>query len=545
MKEIISSKWGLEKLSPTDQDLFQKFGYGAAVDLPFACIHHAIEHQVAIQPDAMAVDHLGQTISYQELDSQAERLAALLSAHGVKKGDRVGLFVKRSIPMVVGILASLKLGAVYVPQDAGVSSESRLKYIIDTADIKVSLTLSTFKTKIPKRKGDICIAIDEVMNRKVIFDSDLIYNKKDQDEVNRKDKCFVLFTSGTTGKPNGVQVTHENLCNILLLEPGNLSIKPGWKVGQILNIAFDMAAWEILGCLAHGGTLVIRGKAIDETLRQVDVIIATPSILSLIEPALCPNVKKVAVAGEPCPLTLANKWTQVCDFYNCCGPTETTIVNTMQLCSPHSQQLTIGAPTPNNTVYILDEKKQPVQIGQIGMMWAGGLCVTAGYLNNAPLNQERYALDPFLGEGRMMFKTGDLGRWTREGQLEHHGRVDDQVKVRGFRVELDGISAVIEAMPDCKRAVSLKLDDRNLVSFVMPSTVNIERIKDKIAAELPYYYSPSFILAMDQLPMTARGKIDKRLLLKHALQYQNDSTTSVAAIPNPENSADDGQKKRA
>lgn len=545
MKEITSSKRGLEKLSSADQELFQKFGFGTKVDLPFECIHHAIEHQVSIQPNAIAIDHLGQTITYQELDLHAERLAALLSAHGIEKGDRIGLFVKRSIPMVVGILASLKLGAVYVPQDVGVSSESRLKYIIDTADIKVSLTLSKFKTKIPKKNGDICIAIDEVMNRQVIFDSDLIHNKEDRAAIDRTDKCFVLFTSGTTGKPNGVQVTHENLCNILLLEPGNLSIEPGWKVGQILNIAFDMAAWEILGCLSHGGTLLIRGKDIGATLQHVDVIIATPSILSVIDPNACPSIKKVAVAGEPCPLTLANKWSQVCDFYNCCGPTETTIVNTMQLCTPNAQHITIGTPTPNNTVYILDDNQEPVPIGGIGMMWAGGHCVTAGYINNDQLNQERYAVDPFLGEGQMMFRTGDLGRWTKEGQLEHHGRQDDQVKVRGFRVELDGISAVIETMPECRRAVSLKLDDRNLVSFVMPADVDIDRIKAKIAAELPYYYSPSFILAMDQLPMTARGKIDKRLLLQKALLYQNGATVSVSSIPNLENTSEDGQKKRA
>lgn len=545
MKEITSSKRGLEKLSSADQELFQKFGFGTKVDLPFECIHYAIEHQVSIQPNAIAIDHLGQTITYQELDLHAERLAALLSAHGVEKGDRIGLFVKRSIPMVVGILASLKLGAVYVPQDVGVSSESRLKYIIDTAAIKVSLTLSKFKTKIPKKNGDICIAIDEVMNRQVIFDSDLIHNKEDRAAIDRRDKCFVLFTSGTTGKPNGVQVTHENLCNILLLEPGNLSIEPGWKVGQILNIAFDMAAWEIFGCLSHGGTLLIRGKDIKKTLQHVDVIIATPSILSTIDPNACPSIKKVAVAGEPCPLTLANKWSQVCDFYNCCGPTETTIVNTMQLCTPNVQHITIGTPTPNNTVYILDENQEPVPIGGIGMMWAGGHCVTAGYINNDQLNQERYAADPFLRKGQMMFRTGDLGRWTKEGQLEHHGRQDDQVKVRGFRVELDGISAVIETMPECRRAVSLKLDDRNLVSFVMPANVDIDRIKAKIAAELPYYYSPSFILAMDQLPMTARGKIDKRLLQQKALLYQNGTAVSVSSIPNSENALENGQKKRA
>ena len=220
------------------------------------------------------------SITYRELNEQADKLAALLINQGVRKGDRVGLFVMRSIPMLVGILATLKIGAVYVPQDIRISNASRLKYIMDTASIKVSLTLAAYKQQIPVSEHGVCIAIDEVMTGNVLFDSALLTPPVSSPvQVGKNDPCFILFTSGTTGKPNGVEVTHGNLCNILLTKPGNLGIEPGYKVGQILNIAFDMAAWEIFTCLAHGATLLIRGKDILQTVQDVDVIIATPSIL--------------------------------------------------------------------------------------------------------------------------------------------------------------------------------------------------------------------------------------------------------------------------
>ncbi len=263
-----------------------------------------------------------------------------------------------------------------------------------------------------------------------------------------------------------MQVTHGNVCNILLTEPGNLGIKPGTKVAQILSIAFDMAAWEILGCLGNGGTLVIRGKDFMEAAKQVDVIISTPSILSSLDADQCHNVKVVAVAGEPCPRPLADKWAEFATFYNSCGPTEVTIVNTAIQHHTWSEMLCIGKPTPNNTVYILNEEMKPCAIGEVGEMWAGGDCVSAGYLNNDELNQERYAPDPFLGNGRKMFRTRDLGRWLENGELEHLGRTDDQVKIRGFRVELDSVSTALESVPHCTQAVTLKFDNQSLVAFV-------------------------------------------------------------------------------
>ncbi|MGP3982405.1 amino acid adenylation domain-containing protein [Streptomyces sp. KR80] len=508
----------LDHLSDRDRRLFQRFGQGPSEPVPYSCIHHAFERHAAAHPHAIAAEHLGTTITYGELDRQANRLAGRLAALGVRPGDRVALFVRRSIPMLVGLLATLKAGAAYVPQQLGVAPEAQLRHVIRTASTRVILTLSGAMDLVPVPDGHVRVAIDRVMAeplRQLPHDHGVFEPDR---PIGRDDGCYVLFTSGTTGQPNGVTVTHRNICNILLTEPGGLGIRPGWRVGQILNIAFDMAAWEILGCLAHGATLVIRDKDIAETVQHVDVVIATPTVLSSVDPDRCRQVKIAAVAGEPCPRQLADRWARFCTFYNSCGPTETTIVNTMQRHDPAAPRLTIGRPTPNNTVYVLDEQLRPCAIGETGEMWAGGDCVSAGYLGNPALNAERYAPDPFLGGGRTMFRTRDLGRWTDDGELEHLGRTDDQVKIRGFRVELDSVSAVLESVPGCARAVTLKLDDTGLVSFVSPGHIDPEAAQQAVAAALPYYCTPSAVHSLPALPETCRGKIDKAALLRLAVE---------------------------
>lgn len=514
------NKAAFRHLSPTDQKLFEIFGQGPIVDLPYDRIHHAFEAQAMMNETAVAVEHLGQTITYGELNRQANRLANLLHQAGVQAGDNVGLFVKRSIPMIVGILGILKVGAAYVPQDVRVVPEPTLKHIIKTAKTNVILTLSEYQDRVPMLENHLCFAIDELM--KMPLRTSTIFNGiyQPQDNISPDNHCFILFTSGTTGDPNGVQVTHRNVCNILLTEPGNLGIQPGMRVGQILSISFDMAAWEIFGALSHGATLVIRGKQFEPVVESVDVIISTPTILSNFDVEKCQQVKTVAVAGEPCPKALADKWSAFSTFYNSCGPTETTIVNTAQNYCPNFGHLTIGKPTPNNTVYVLDKELKPLPIGEVGEMWAGGDCVTAGYLANEALNAERYADDPFLGNGRKMFRTRDLGRWTDYGELEHYGRSDDQVKIRGFRVELDSVSAALESIDECKRAVTLKLDSRNLVAFVSPATIDEACAKTAVSDKLPYYCVPKFVLAMDELPRTDRGKINKRLLMEMAIERE-------------------------
>ncbi|MDX3311167.1 amino acid adenylation domain-containing protein [Streptomyces sp. NPDC054884] len=495
----------LRHLTARDQDLFWRYGRGPAVDVPDPLVHRAVERHAAVTPHAVAGEHRGATLTYGELDRYADALAARLVLHeGVRPGDHVGLFVRRSLPMLVGMLGILKAGAAYVPQDIGLAPPAQLAHVVRAAGTRVVLTQRAHAARIPH--GPRVLALDEPLPRA----------RAPRPRIDPDAGCYVLFTSGTTGCPNGVKVTHRNVANLLRTEPGGLGIRPGDRVAQLLNIAFDMAAWEILGCLTHGATLVVRGKDIAAAARTATVLVATPTVLAGIDPAACPRVRTVAVAGEPCPRPLADAWAARAAFHNCCGPTETTIVNTMSRHTPAAPLLTIGRPTPNNTVYVLDADLRALPIGEVGEMWAGGDCVSAGYLGNDELNAERYAPDPFLGRGRRMFRTRDLGRWTADGELEHLGRTDDQVKVRGFRVELDSVSSVIEGVPGCARAVTLRRDARSLVSFVCPADVDPEAARRAVADALPYYCVPEDVMPMTSLPETDRGKIDKTALLELA-----------------------------
>ena len=491
----------LSHLPPADRELFQSFGAGPIRTPPFHHIHHAFETQAARRPHVTAVEHLGESLTYAELDAKAALLAELLTRRGVRPGDHVGLFLTRSISMVVGILAVLKAGAAYVPQDVRITPEDHLRHIVRTARIDVVLTTNADAAALPDHLATI-VTIDDLPDitafcRTMTADSDI---------------AAVIFTSGTTGRPNGVRVSHANLCNVLLTAPGSLGITPGTRVSQLLNIAFDMAMWEILATLAHGGTLVIRGDDIERTARTVDVVIATPSVLASLDPVVCQRVHTVALAGERCPQALADLWSRHTAFHNACGPTEVTIVNTVQRYRPGAGPLTIGRPVPNTTVYVLDEHMRPCRIGEVGEMWAGGACVTEGYLGNDALTEQRYRPDPFLGGDNLMFRTRDLGRWTPDGQLEHHGRTDDQVKVRGFRVELDAVTSALEHAADCDRATTVVHNGR-LVGFVSPATAAPEQARQAVAQRLPYYCVPTLIVAVDTLPTTDRGKVDRRALL--------------------------------
>ncbi|MGW3445588.1 AMP-binding protein [Streptomyces sp. NPDC001076] len=416
----------LRHLTPRDQHLFWQYGRGADVPVHEPLVHRAIERHAIAHPHAVAAEHHGATLTYGELDRYAGALAARLVREGVRPGDHVGLFARRSIPTLVGLLAVLKAGAAYVPQDIGRTPPDRLAHVIRTARTRVILTQKEHVPRVPLPAGHRLIALDDPAP----YDPGPVPLLPPHPDGG----CCVLFVPGTAGRhTHGVRLTHRNIANLLLTEPGGLGIRPGDRVAQLLGVASGPAAWEILGCLTHGATLAIRGKEAEPTARAATVLIATPAVLSGIDPADCPRVRTVAVAGEPCPRPLADRWSRRAALFHCRGPVEATLVTTMGRHTPVAGRPATGRPTPNNTVYVLGPDRRPLPIGEAGEVWAGGDSVSAGYLGDDALNAERYAPDPFLGAGRAMFRTRGLGRWTPDGDLEHLGRPAERVGPPGKR----------------------------------------------------------------------------------------------------------------
>lgn len=514
---LLPSCPALQGLPQVERDIFCKFGAGIQVKPDYPTVLEAFDDMVVKHPDLIAATVVlengsldeDSNITYKELNDQANKLASILQRKGVTNGDAVCVFLKRSIQMLVGIIASLKVGACYVPQHVGLAPDTQLQNIARATKTKVVLTMDELASKLPEFPSKVSvIPIGAVMRSDATASRPVLSRP-----VQSSDRCYIIFTSGTTGAPKGVQVTHGNVANVLLTKPMDLGMRPGMKVGQILSIAFDMGAWEILGCLSHGATLLVRHRSIANAVKHADIVISTPTVLGTLDASQMTHVKTVAVAGEPCPRPLASTWGKFATFYNSCGPTETTIVNTAKLFDEQAQVLTIGKPTPNNTVYVLDpDTLKPCKIGEVGEMWAGGDCVSAGYLNKPELTAERYLPDPCIGGvGAFMYKTGDLGRWDKNGELEHFGRVDDQVKVRGFRVELDGVSAMAETAVGVEKAVVLKVGT-DLVAYVTPASVDEKTVKHAVARKLPYYCIPSQVFRLKDLPKTGNGKVDKRKL---------------------------------
>ncbi|KAJ3854453.1 nonribosomal peptide synthetase 12 [Lentinula lateritia] len=517
----------LQSLSVSDRVSFMEFGFGDIVVPPFQCVHHAFASHAASSPVNIAVEDFAENITYAELDRKSTCLSVRLRSLGVGRHSRVCLLVERSIPMVIGILGIMKAGAAYVPLDGNVVSESTLHHVLQDSSATAILAFRKFASRL-ESSAVPAIYLDE-------FKCECLVTSECKNHFNdlsvAEDSVYVIYTSGTTGVPKGVDVKHGNVTNLVCLAPGNLSMAPGVRVSQLMNIGFDMAAWEILGSLCNGATLCLRGKTSKEwraVMKTVDVVIATPSMLGPHQPSAYPNIKVVAVAGEACPQGLADVWAKTVRFYNCCGPTEITIVNTMQLhCS--GEALSIGQPTPNNNVYVLGDDLQPLPIGQTGLMWAGGKGISRGYLNLPQKTDERYLFDLFVNDGSLMFNTGDLGRWRPDGTLEHLGRIDDQVKVKGFRVELDGVAAALESSPGVKVAAALLIDDI-LWGFVAPDEVNSETVLSDAAKIQPYYAVPTRLTVMKEFPKTSNIKTDKRALRRLALDEIAQEKTS-AKIP--------------
>ncbi|UKZ72079.1 uncharacterized protein TrAtP1_013017 [Trichoderma atroviride] len=483
--------------------------YGPKIECPFSTVTASFYHFVTSFPENIALHDLSgattQQTTYRQLAIRAQALATKLRSLGVRPHQRIPLVVKRSSEMVVGIWAILSCGAQYVPLDGGVVPDSTIRHVFEQSGGNIICCL----TSTVHRIRDLCPSASPVIIDQQELDS-MPHEEKWVDLATSDSGCYIIYTSGTTGKPKGVDVTHKNVANLVCMSPGNLGIRPGNRVGQVLNISFDMAAWEIFACLCNGGTLVIRGSKWEPAIELLDTLVCTPTILSKYPPTKYPNIKVAATAGEPTSQDLADLWAKHAIYWNSCGPTETTIVNTMQ---KHivGDGLSIGRPTPNNNVYILDDNGSPVPVGEPGTMWAGGYGVSRGYVGLEAKTKESYIPDPFTNDGSKMYCTGDLGLWRPDGSIEILGRADDQVKVKGFRVELDGVSSSMASAPGVTRACALLIDGE-IHGFAVPSNQDPGAILEHTRRLQPYYAVPSNVHLLDEFPTTANGKIDKKSL---------------------------------
>lgn len=450
------------------------------------CIHELIAAQAKKTPSKIALQYQNESLTYQELDFQANQLAHFLHKKGVKKETFVGICVQRKIKMVVGLLGIMKAGGCYIPLDPAFPSE-RLTYMLKNAGIKVLLTDSSITQ-------DWTYDDYKLINLEKDWDKiSLESNETPNNTITSDNLAYTIYTSGSTGKPKGVQINHKSVVNFLW----SMKKKPGINSTDTLlavtTICFDIAALEIYLPLIVGAKVVIAsredvvsGQTLAEMITSYDVTImqATPTTWYLILAAgwMGKPRFKILCGGEAFPCDLAQKLlTKAETVWNLYGPTETTIWSTVYQVRKkdnYSQELPelIGKPINNTKSYILDKFLQPIPVGAIGELYLGGDGLARGYYNLSQLTKERFIPNPFVAEEKI-YKTGDLVKYHLDGNIEYLGRLDNQVKIRGYRIELGEIEALLNSHSRVERSVvvaqNLSInyeENKQLAAYIVPKS---------------------------------------------------------------------------
>jgi non-ribosomal peptide synthetase-like protein len=478
--------------------------------------------------DAAAVVTENAIYTFRDIDNRANQLARYLIEQGTRTGDRVGLLFDKSIDTYIALLAVLKVDAAYVPLDAGFPSE-RVGFILRDAGVRTVVSHSHFREKLAEFRV-ACIFIDSSQRE---IGAMAAVRLSDREKPGPKDElAYIIYTSGTTGTPKGVAVEHSSICNFVKVAAEVYGIRPGDRCYQGMTIAFDFSVEELWVPLIAGAALVpakaatsLVGNELAEFLREqhVTVLCCVPTLLATIETDL-PELRILLVSGEACPYNLVVRWHRPGrTILNAYGPTEATVTATLTELHP-DRPVTIGGPLPTYTIVILDPNEdEAVEHGTLGEIGIAGIGLAKGYLNRSDLTAKKFIPD-FLGlannpSGRI-YRTGDLGLINDRGQVEFHGRIDTQVKVRGYRIELTEIESVLMQVPEIAQAVVNTYEpEPGVVELAAYYTLkrgvpalSASEIFQSLRRNLPGYMVPAYLKQLDLLPMTAGNKVDRRSL---------------------------------
>ena len=515
------------------QRLLGEFNAPSAVLDQGRFVQSRFEALAETQPDAVALVYGGQVLSYGELNRRANRLAHRLIELGVRPEDRVAVCLDRGIDRVVGLLGVLKSGGGYVPLDPDYPVE-RLRYMLQDCGPKLLLTQGGLASRIA---GDMPLAVVSI---DAADESGAMASQPESSPdplalgLGADSLAYVIYTSGSTGLPKGVVNEHGGLFNLALAQIDAFAVTPESRVLQFASCSFDASISEVMMALCSGAALHLAtredswpGEPLRRTIHGAGITHLTlpPAALSVMgEPeALAPMT--LVVAGDACPPALARDWARRHAVFNAYGPTEATVCASIhRVTAEDVGRLPIGTPMANVQIHLLDATQKLVPLGAIGEICIGGTGVARGYLDRPDLNSDRFIRDPFTaGSVARLYRSGDLGRWREDGSLEFLGRRDGQVKLRGFRIELGEIENQLLACPGVREAVAVVREDvpgdKRLVAYYCiddeagnASTSTATALRQHLAAAVPEYMVPSVLVALPALPLSANGKLDRKLL---------------------------------
>ncbi|MGO9033403.1 amino acid adenylation domain-containing protein, partial [Mycobacterium sp.] len=478
--------------------------------------------QVARTPEAEAVTFEGLSMTYRELEEAANRLAHLLAAHGAGPGQCVALLLERSVEAVVAIVAVLKTGAAYLPIDPGLPA-ARIGFMVADAAPIAAITTADLRSRLDGHD----VVVIEVNDPRIDAQPSTAPAAPAPDDI-----AHINYTSGTTGVPKGVAITHHNVTQ--LMESLDASLPQVGVWAQCHSYAFDFSVWEIWGALLHGGRLVVVPESVARSPEDlhallvgegVSVFTQTPSAVEVLSTEGLGSVALLVVAGEACPAELVDRWAPGRVMVNVYGPTETTMwASKSAPLMAGSGAPPIGSPVSGAAFFVLDGWLRPVPVGVVGELYVAGSGVGCGYWRRAGLTASRFVACPFGGAaapGQRMYRSGDLVCWGADGQLQYLGRADEQVKIRGYRIELGEVRAALAGLDGVEQAVVIAREDRpgdkRLVGYVI-GTADPAKARAVLGERLPAYMVPAAVVVLQQLPLTPNGKLDTRAL--PAPEYQ-------------------------